>query len=76
MERKGIAAIGALIGILVFIMLLFVGILPVLATNINGVSNVMSVLPNGGASNSLLITMPLFIVLGAVAMIAFGLLTG
>jgi len=76
MERKGIAAIGALIGILVFIMLLFVGILPVLATNINGVSNVMSVLPNGSASNSLLITMPLFIVLGAVAMIAFGLLTG
>jgi len=76
MNYKGIASIGVLIGLLVFLMLLFVAAMPIVSNNINSVSATMLPLANGAATNSVLITLPLFMALGAVAMVAFGLLSG
>lgn len=74
MNKKGIANIGVLIGILVFLLVVFVAALPLI--NASLLTNSASLASLGSSTPAILITIPLFLLLGAVAMIAFGLLTG
>ena len=74
LTKKGYANIGALIGILVFLLVVFVAALPVINAALMTESTALNAL--GPSTFSILITLPLFIVLGAVATIAIGLLTG
>lgn len=74
LTKKGVANIGTLIGILVFLLVVFVAALPVINSALITESTAINTL--GPSTFSILITLPLFIVLGAVAIVAMGLLTG
>lgn len=73
-KKKGLATVGTLVGILVFLLVLFVAAIPTINNTLVTESTAINLL--GGSTFSILITLPLFIVLGAVATIAYGLLTG